>query len=466
MEDTINSEFDIKRFRCDVIGIETRVPTRKRKQQTFINLDNAASTPALQPVFRKVEKMLAWYSGVHRGTGFKSMTSTRIFDWCHQIIGEFVKADPDTHVVILVKNTTEAINKLSYRLNLTPADVVISTMMEHHSNDLPWRCQGRVEYAALDQEGRLDLGDVERKLRFWYPRVRLVTVCGASNVTGHVNDIYKLAALAHEYGSQILVDAAQLVPHRGLEMKPHYDPQHIDYLAFSGHKVYAPFGTGVLIGRRETFLRGKPEFSGGGTVRLVARKQVNWAELPDKEEAGSPNVVGAYALAETLRYLSKIGMERIAGYEEGLTKYLLNALKDIPGLTCYGIGPRVGVVSFNLRGMEHSLLGAILAHERGIGVRTGCFCAQPYVRFLLHQNEPEDLKTYENMGFWEMPGMVRISLGAYNTTAEIKELVKLLRDVAANRRSYKEDYILDPALGAFRPRSGDMLEPQWDFWQD
>lgn len=438
------------------MGIRTRVATRSGKRRTFICFDNAASTPALHPIFRRIEKMMDWYSGVHRGTGFKSMTATRIYDRCHEVIGSFVKADPEKDVVILVKNTTEAINKLSYRLNLTAADVIISTMMEHHSNDLPWRRRGRVEYARVDRQGRLDLEDVEKKLRFWYPRVKLLTVCGASNVTGHINEIHQLAALAHSYGSQILVDGAQLVPHHSLDMKPHHHPDHIDYLAFSGHKIYAPFGSGVLIGPRKTFERGEPEYAGGGTVGLVGRRQVEWASLPDKEEAGTPNLVGAYALAETLAYLDKIGMEKISCYEQHLTDFLLQNLQKVPGIICYGTRPRVGIAAINLQGIDHNLLGAILAYEKGIGVRNGCFCAQPYVRLLLGHNEPGDINAYKDLPPWQLPGMVRISLGAYNNEDEIRQLASVVYDVALNKRAYKEEYIIDHARGVYHPRSGPL----------
>lgn len=449
-----NQVFNVKRFRKMVMGVDLRVPVRGNKQVRFINFDNAASTPALKPVYNKLNDYLKWYSGVHRGTGHKSIVSSQLFDECHEDIARFVKADPERDVVIIVKNTTEAINKLSYRLNLSPTDVVISTMMEHHSNDLPWRRAGRVDYVRLDGEGRLDLQEVSKKLRFWYPRVRLLTVCGASNVTGHINDIAHLAALAHEFGARFMLDAAQYAPHLPLDMKPHGHPEHIDYLAFSGHKIYAPFGAGVLIGPRDTFLKGAPEYSGGGTVALVGRGQVIWGGVPDRDEAGSPNLIGALALSETLRILDDIGMESIAAYEEQLTEYTLRLLKDVPGIAVYGGLPRVGVVSFNVRDIDHSLLGAILAYEGGIGIRTGCFCAQPYVRHLLGQKEPANLDDYARLPVWQMPGLARISLGAYNSLVEIEKLARLLYRIAANKKEYQHEYVLDMDRAGYIPRSG------------
>jgi len=429
------------------------VPLRRKRKSTFINFDNAASTPALKPVLAKTNKLLAWYSGVHRGTGYKSMISTRIFEHAHEVISTFAGADPIRDTVILVKNTTEAINKLSYRLNLSSIDVVISTMMEHHSNDLPWRRQGHLYYAELDDKGRLDIKDVEKKLRRWYPRVKLLTVCGASNVTGHINDIYYLAALAHEYGARILVDAAQFIPHQPFNMKPHDQPDHIDYVAFSGHKIYAPYGTGVLIGPRDTFIKGDPEYVGGGTVHMVGPGEVIWAGLPDREEAGSPNLVGAYALAETLKYIKAIGIERMADYEQELCEYAVRLMRGVKGLVIYGDFPRIGVISLNLSGINHSLLGAILCYEGGVGVRTGCFCAQTYVRYLMKRDLDSVLHTGPTEA-WQMPGMVRISFGAYNTFEEVNKVVDLLADAASNPREYHRDYILDLELGAYRPRSG------------
>lgn len=449
-----SQSFNVKQFRKMVMGVDVRVPVHKNRPARFINFDNAASTPALKPVYDKLKDHLKWYSGVHRGTGHKSILSSQRFDECHEDIARFVKADPERDTAIIVKNTTEAINKLSYRLNLSPTDVVVSTMMEHHSNDLPWRRAGRIDYAGLDSEGRLDLQDLSRKLRFWYPRVRLLTVCGASNVTGHINNIGHLAALAHEYGARFMLDAAQYAPHQALDMKPHGHPEHIDYLAFSGHKIYAPFGAGVLVGPRDTFLKGAPEYAGGGTVALVGSSQVKWGGVPDRDEAGSPNLIGALALSETLKILDSIGMEKIAAYEEQLTEYALRLLKGVPGLTVYGSLPRVGVVSFNMRDVNHSLLGAILAYEGGIGIRTGCFCAQPYVRHLLGQEEPANLDEYARLPVWEMPGLARISLGAYNTLAEIEKLAELLHRIAARKKEYQREYVLDLGGAGYIPRSG------------
>ncbi|WP_242847521.1 aminotransferase class V-fold PLP-dependent enzyme [Syntrophomonas zehnderi] len=418
----------------------------------YINFDNAASTPALMPVLKELQEFMGWYAGVHRGTGYKSLLSTQVYDDCHQIIGRYVKADLDKNAVILLKNTTEAINKLAYRLSLSAKDIVISTVMEHHSNDLPWRKQAVVKYAEVDEKGQLDIADIEKKLKQNYPRVKLLTVTGASNVTGHINDIHYLAELAHAFKARIMVDAAQLIPHQQIEIKENHDPAHIDYIAFSGHKIYAPFGVGVLIGPRDTFLAGEPEYVGGGTVNMVTRENVFWSDLPDREEAGSPNLMGAFALAKTLQYIDEIGMEHLSSYEGELVTYALQELKKVPGISIYGSKPRVGVISFNIKGINHALLGAILCYEAGMGVRNGCFCAQGYVRKLL--GEKEDIKylsAYKKKEIHRLPGMVRISLAPYNTHAEIDILVKYLKKIAQNIKHYQKSYAYSPQQCSYLP---------------
>jgi len=439
-------------LRQNIKGIDQKVLTTTKKKRRYTYFDNAASTPPLVPVLKELDDYLDWYSGVHRGTGYKSLINSKIYDDCHEIIGRFVGADLSTDTVILVKNTTEAINKLSYRLQLRPHDIVVITAMEHHSNELPWRSKCQVKYAQLDSDGKLDLNGLEHLLRTYYPRVKLLAVCGASNVTGHTNDVHLLANISHAYGCKILVDGAQLIPHQPFNMKNHSDSDHIDFLAFSGHKIYSPFGSGVLIGPRETFTNGSPEYQGGGTVKMVLKDEVFWADPPDSEEAGSPNVVGAYALARTLKYLNKLGMDELAKHEEELTGYTLRKLKGLDSVTVYGAQPRVGVITFNLKDLPHALVGAILCFEAGIGLRTGCFCAQNYVRHLLDVKEDyQQLEFYEKNEVDKIPGMVRISLASYNTFEEVDYLIKWLKYIAENKKEFQRRYKLSHVYGGFVP---------------
>ena len=190
----------------------------------------------------------------------------------------------------------------------------------------------------------------------------------------------------HAIGGRILVDAAQLAAHRPIDMRAHDDPGHLDFVALSAHKMYAPFGTGALVGRRDWF-RGEPDHAGGGTVRAVTVDDVAWADLPDREEAGSPNVVGAVALAAAMEALRKLGLDSIASHEAELARYARARLANIPGVTLHGpVGsavPKVGVIPFTVDGFDHGLVAAVLGYEHGVGVRNGCFCAQPYIHHLL-----------------------------------------------------------------------------------
>ena len=441
-----------QQLRRAIKGINVKVPLAGKGSRQYINFDNAASTPPLQPVLEETGDFFNWYSGVHRGTGYKSLISSRIYDECHDIIGRFVGADLSIDSVVMVKNTTEAINKLSYRLGLHPRDVVIITDMEHHSNELPWRARAQVRYARINSTGQLDLDHVETLFKQNRGRVKLLSVCGASNVTGHINQVYTLAKMAHFYGSPILVDGAQLVPHQRFDMKPASRPDHIDYLAFSGHKIFAPYGSGVLIGPRATFTQGIPEYQGGGTIKLVLADKIYWADPPDKEEAGSANVMGAYALAKTLQHLVKMDMTELADYEAGLTDYALDKLGQVPSIQLYGSKPRVGVISFNLTGMHHAMLGAVLCYEAAIGLRTGCFCAQNYVRQLLGIDPEQEWETAAaNNELYRLPGMVRISLAAYNTKQEIDYLSQWLTTISENAPEFRRRYRFSAEAGGFIP---------------
>lgn len=445
-----NTISEITNIRERIVGIGQQVPLLDGRQRTYINLDNAASTPALRDVLDTVNSFMDWYSSVHRGTGFKSRVATQAYDDARRIVGDFVGADPQTHVVIFGKNTSEAINKLAYRFPLTQDDVVLVSLLEHHSNDLPWRGRARVEHIAADELGRLDEDDFDRRLAQHKGRVKLVAVTGASNVTGHLPDIHQLARKAHAAGAQILIDCAQLAPHRAINIGPLDDPAHLDYVALSAHKMYAPFGTGALIGRRDTFEHGEPEYRGGGTIEFVTQETVEWAEPPDREEAGSPNVVGAVALAAAIKALRTIGMEAIARHEADLTAYALERLLNVEGLEIYGdpdprrAASRLGVIPFNVGDLSHFLVAAILGTEWGIGVRHGCFCAHPYLIHLMGVSAADAMQVRADIlahNRRHMPGLVRISFGMYNTTDEVEALVQALTAIAQGKIAgrYEQD---------------------------
>jgi cysteine desulfurase/selenocysteine lyase len=441
------------------IGLEAEVPLLDGSCCCYINLDNAASTPPLKAVQQAVDGFLSYYSSVHRGTGFKSQLSTFAYEQAREIVMHFVGADPTTHTCIFGKNTTEAINKLARRLLFTPRrNVVITSAMEHHSNDLPWRPVAEVVHVRLTPDGQLDEADFDTQLAHYAGRVALVTITGASNVTGYINPIHRLAEKAHAAGAQFLADCAQLAPHRQVNMLPLDDPAHLDYVAISAHKLYAPYGTGALIGRRDTFERGDPDMGGGGTVELVTLDSVTWADPPERDEAGSPNTVGAIALATAAHQLQAVGMDRIADHEAELTAHALEKLTTIPSIRIFGdrspkrAHERLGVIPFLLEGTSHFLTSAILGCEFGIGVRNGCFCAHPYLLKLLGLTDKEAQSVRRRIlanDRSDMPGLVRASFGLYNTVEEVDRLVDALTRITKGK--YRGKYNQDRASGEFKP---------------
>ncbi|MBM7614972.1 aminotransferase class V-fold PLP-dependent enzyme [Alkaliphilus hydrothermalis] len=427
-----------------IVGADTTVPLRNGRLVTAINFDNAATTPPFCAVMQEIMNFSPWYSSIHRGTGYKSQLSSHFYENARKTVGEFVNADLSKDTVIFVKNTTEAINKVAHSLSSTDEQpVVLSTCMEHHSNDLPWRRNYRVGYIDIDEDGRLNIEDLKYKLEKYNGSVKLVVVTGASNVTGHKNPIYEIATLVHQYNCKILVDGAQLVPHSPVEMKPHSSPQHIDYLVFSGHKMYAPFGIGVLVAPQTSFSTNPPDLVGGGTVDLVTHNQILWADVPQREEAGTPNVFGVVALIAAIKTLSQLDMKKIEYHEYRLMEYALMRMRQVPEVELYGdcihLKNRVSIVPFNIKGISHDLTAKILSMEGGIAVRNGCFCAQPYVQKLL--GIPDE-KLQEHIQHPELPrpGMVRISFGLYNQIHEIDKLIALLWTITSNKQYYIDLY--------------------------
>jgi selenocysteine lyase/cysteine desulfurase len=441
------------------IGLDVEVPLLDGTRRPYINLDNAASTPPLKSVQEAVNDFLPFYSSVHRGTGYKSQLSTHAYEQARRCVLRFVGASNEEHTCIFGKNTTEAINKLARRFPFAPEkDVVLTSGMEHHSNDLPWRSAARTIHVGLTPEGQLDEADFDRLLKKYAGRVALVAITGASNVTGYLNPIHRLAQKSHDAEAQILVDCAQLAPHRAVEMLSLEDPAHLDYVAISAHKMYAPFGTGALVGRRDTFEQGDPDMRGGGTVEIVTLDDVIWAEPPDREEAGSPNTIGAVALAAAVAQLTKIGMDHVARHEAELTAYALERLQRIPAIRLFGDArpekalDRLGVIPLELKNISHFKAASILGYEFGIGVRSGCFCAHPYILHLLGLTPQEAGEVRQRMlagDRSDMPGLIRASFGLYNTIADVDALVDALERIAAGQ--YKGTYIQEMSTGEYQP---------------
>jgi selenocysteine lyase/cysteine desulfurase len=274
-----------------------------------------------------------------------------------------------------------------------------------------------------------------------------------------VNPVHDFARKAHEVGAQIVVDAAQLGAHRPIDVKPAEDPEHIDYLAFSAHKMYAPYGIGVLVTQKNIFEVGSPEYVGGGTVDIVSLESAYWKDLPEREEAGTPDIVGVVALAKAIRVLQEIGFDAIIDHEAELTAYALKRLAEMPEVIIYGDADpkrardRLGVIAFNIKGLSHALVAAILSYEGGIGARNGCFCAHPYVKQLLGVDEEESREVEAQIIARDrsrLPGMVRISFGLYNTEAEIDHLIDVLKVIV--KKQYKGEYVLEKERGEYHPK--------------
>jgi cysteine desulfurase/selenocysteine lyase len=289
-------------------------------------------------------------------------------------------------------------------------------------------------------------------------RIALVAITGASNVSGYINPIHRLAEKTHAVGAQIAVDCAQLAPHRKINIRPISDPTHLDYIFLSAHKMYAPFGTGALIGRRDTFSDGVPDLQGGGEVEIVTLDHVEWSPPPDRDEAGSQNIVGAVALAAAITQLEAIGMDAVADHEKTITRYALMKLKEIPGVQIYGsddlngANDRLGVIPFNFNGLSHYLVAAILGYEFGIGVRNGCFCAHPYMLSLLKVDEGQAQQVRSAILAGDRSqthGMVRCSIALYNDSSDVDVLFNALQHIAAGK--FKGNYSQDISSGQFLP---------------
>jgi cysteine desulfurase/selenocysteine lyase len=419
-----------------VIGGDEVVPALGGAMVRYVNLDNAATTPPLRAAVDAVDELLPFYASVHRGSGHKSRLCTTAYEQARQTIGAFLGADPELDTVVFTKNTTEAINKLARSLPIGDDDVVLTTVLEHHSNDLPWRARVRTVHVGALPDGTLDVDDLDRCLARHAGRVAILVVSGASNVTGTMPPIHDLARRVHAAGGRILVDAAQLAPHRPIDMRRHDDPEHLDFVALSAHKLYAPFGSGALVGRRDGF-GPAPDHCGGGTVDAVTLDDVAWTDLPDREEAGTPNLIGAVAFAAAATTMAEIGWPQIVTHEQMLLQKALDGLASVPGVRVHGptvAADKVGVVPFTVDGIDHGLVAAILGYEHGIGVRSGCFCAHPYIAHLLGLDRAAVRRWATRVRGGDKrhaPGMVRISFGLHNDVEDVDRLLGAMGSIVA-----------------------------------
>lgn len=439
-----------------LVGDGSPVPCIDGRERPYLNLDAAASTSALPAVADRVAAFLPLYASVHRGAGYRSRQATAAYERARASALAFAgRAPGGPDIAIICRNTTEAINHLAYRLRLAPDDVVVTTVMEHHANLLPWARICRRRFVECGPDGTFTSDDVTAALDggpgpgATAVRPRLLALSGASNVTGWSPPLAVIIEAAHERGVPVLVDAAQLAPHAPL-------PVEADYVAWSGHKMYAPFGAGVLVGPTATFADGDPFLAGGGAVDLVDLDEVIWTDPPDREEAGSPNVIGAVALDAAIGALGELGWDAVRAHDVSLAGRLRTSLAALPGVRLLGPGlstPTLPLATFTVEGSSHALVAARLSAEFGIGVRHGCFCAHPYLLRLLGLS-PGEVVAYREAVLAgdrrEIPGAVRASAGLSTSEADVDRLVAAVSAIAAEPEP-PVPYEQDPATGDFWP---------------
>ncbi len=449
----------LEKLRRDAIGLNTSYNLANGERTRRIYLDSTASTLRLKVVQEVLDRYLPYYSNTHSVMHFGAKLSTHEYHWVHDMVLQFVHADPQLYTAFFLgSGTTAAMNRVARTLRekRPERDVVLTSIMEHHSNDLPHRKHFREvvhvpAQMAAHSLGCIDLSRMEQALNEHKGLVNYISLTGVSNVTGIINPIHEVAEMAHRHGALIVVDAAQMAAHMPIHMSGHANPvRELDVLVFSGHKIYAPGSPGVVVTRKDLFAGIEPQEVGGGMVDTVWVNRYTVSQhFPDREEAGTPNIVGTIALGAALYALHKVGMEVIAEDETRLINYALEKMSQVNDLIIYGetdpkLCQRTGAISFNLRNFDHSLTAAVLNDYFNLSVRNECFCAHPYVRemvMLSLSEEAERLSDEELANLAELHrGMVRASFGIYNTEKDVDALVAALHQISANREQYKPLY--------------------------
>ena len=450
-DSTPNSDaVTIDNIRNLVVGIDEEVELKDGTKKALINFDNAATTPALRPVQDEINKELEMYGSIGRGFSQKSNHSTDVYNQVREKVLNFVgaKDDQQTYTCFYVNNTTDGLNKLASALVESKDDLVLTTRIEHHANDLPWRERCNVIYAEVDDQGRVIYDDIERLLRENNGKVKYVSVSAASNVTGYVTDVHRVAKMAHQYGAKIIVDGAQIVAHRQFSMIGDTPEENIDFFVFSAHKMYSPYGGGAVVGLCQEMNQHMPEFYGGGIVSLVTDDNQYYKDAPTRYEAGSPNYPGVVGLGKAIDILQEVGFDKIEAHEKALNQRLIDGLKKLDNIIIYGdsenLDDRVGVVTFNFDNINSYVLAKNLSEKGGVATRRGAFCAHPYVWRLMGLTD-EEIMTFENCTDIKTAGMVRISFGIYNTEEEVDQFLAMMPSIM--EASSSENYIKETTAG-------------------
>ncbi|WP_289270923.1 aminotransferase class V-fold PLP-dependent enzyme [Paramuribaculum intestinale] len=398
----------------DTADIRRQFPALSRKiyGHELIYLDNTATTQTPSPVIDAIrDGYLDSKANVHRGVHTLSQEATARQEATRELVARYIGAD-DSAEVIFTRGTTESINLVasSYGALMNEGDEIVLTVMEHHSNIVPWQLLAerrglKIRVVGMDDRGVLDLDAFRSILN---ERTRIVAVTHVSNVLGTVNPVAEMIAEAHKAGAAVLVDGAQAIAHTKVDVKA----LDADFYAFSSHKMYGPCGIGVLYGRRELLEKMPPYQGGGEMIKTVSFGGTVFADLPFKFEAGTPDFVGIAALAKAVEWLEATGVERIAAHEEQLLEYTTERMAEIEGMRIFGTAPgKSAIISF-LIGNAHSYDTGLLLDKLGIAVRTGHHCAQPLM---------------ERLG---VSGTVRASMAAYNTFEEADAFIGALRRIA------------------------------------
>ena len=392
--------YDIQKIRADF-----PILARKVYGHPLVYLDNGATTQKPRMVVDAIaEEYYSVNANVHRGVHFLSQQATELHEASRQTVRTFINAR-STNEIVFTRGTTESINLLASCFGeefMQRGDEVIISVMEHHSNIVPWQLLAAKKGIAIKVVPMNDKGELlqEEYKNLFSERTKIVSLAHVSNVLGTINPVKEMIAFAHEQGVPVLIDGAQSVPHMPVDVQE----LDADFFVFSGHKVYGPTGVGVLYGKEEWLDRLPPYQGGGEMIRSVSFEKTTFNELPFKFEAGTPDYIGTTGLARALDYVSLIGMEQIAAYEYELTRYGMQRLKEIPGMRIFGEAEEKGsVISFLVGDIHHFDMGTLL-DRLGIAVRTGHHCAQPLMQRL------------------GIEGTVRASFGLYNTREEIDAL--------------------------------------------
>ncbi len=459
LANSITGKALLDKIRSDFIGIDTPYENVSGESSRRIYLDSTASSLMLRPAATVAADFMSHYSNTHSKLHHSANISTAEYTWAHERVLSFVGADPDIYTCFFTgAGTTSGINRMARVLrDLRPEkDSAIVSIMEHHSNDLPHRKHMRhvlhVPVEGLDENKMcISLPKLEAALKAGKGKINYVSMTAVSNVTGIINPIHEIARMAHKYGALLMVDGAQSVAHLPTQMHFPDDPEScIDALVFSGHKTYTPGSPGVVIARKDHLLSIEPEEVGGGMVsRVLEDRYMVKQEFPDREEAGTPNIPGAIALAATIEILDRIGMEFLAEEEDEVMVKAIKAIAQIPEIIVYGGTnleecPRAASISFNIHGLDHGLVAALLNDRYNIAVRNQCFCAHPYVKEMMAADLEEEFGEIDfgNMSaeFMRKAGMVRASFGLYSTSDDVDALITALQDIVANGKTYGLDY--------------------------